>query len=209
MKQILAVRTEPFGDELKVVEASGANFVNVDTISRPGILRAERMGLVPSGMADLIVTNDLDYSVEHLYDVDHRGRVLALFRHPVDRLISRFYYASVATWERSYQSTWKDMDLQYWAEKINWENNIFVKSLSGRERYSYVTEDDLSVAIMTVRKRLIVGLTSQMEESIHRFNIFMGIDETEDINRQCMDEYFGHGVKKSNANSHPKVNRVF
>ena len=33
----------------------------------------------------------------------------------------------------------------------------------------------------------------------------MGIDETEENNRKCIDEYFGHGVKKSNPNNHPKV----
>ena len=97
MNQTLAVRVgvEPrFGhdkdEELVVFEPgrTGALFVNVDTLSRPGILRAKKMGLVPSGMADMIVTsNNLNFAMEHLYDEFHKGRVLALFRHPVDRLV--------------------------------------------------------------------------------------------------------------------------
>ena len=84
----------------------GALFVNVDTLSRPGILRAQEMGLVPSGLADIIVTNNLNFAIEHLYDRFHKGRILALFRHPVDRLISKFYYAQIATWEQSYHPQW-------------------------------------------------------------------------------------------------------
>ena len=105
MDKVLAVRVgvEPqFGhdkDEKLVVfspGATGANFVNVDTLSRKGILRAEKMGLVPSNMADLIVTGSLNFAVEHLYDSMQKGRVLSLFRDPVERLISKFYYSQVA-----------------------------------------------------------------------------------------------------------------
>ena len=71
---------------------SRATFVNVDTTSKRGIDRAKRMGLVPSGLVDVIVTSDPAYAVEHLFDESHKGRVLALFRHPVDRLVSKFFY---------------------------------------------------------------------------------------------------------------------
>ncbi len=105
MDLALAVRVgvEPrFGhdkdEELVVFSpgATGANFVNVDTLTRKGILRAEKMGLVPSGVADLIVTSSLNFAVEHLYDPMHKGRVLSLFRDPAERLISKFYYSQVA-----------------------------------------------------------------------------------------------------------------
>mmetsp|Transcript_27485 Transcript_27485/g.58391 ORF Transcript_27485/g.58391 Transcript_27485/m.58391 type:complete len:126 (-) Transcript_27485:753-1130(-) len=76
---------------------TGALFVNVDTLTPSGILRAQELGLVPSGKANMIVTtNALNFAIEHLYDKFHKGRVLALFRHPVDRLVSKFYYSQVA-----------------------------------------------------------------------------------------------------------------
>lgn len=187
----------------------GALFVNVDTVSSKGILRAEEMGLVPSGLADLIVTPNLNFAIEHLYDKNHKGRVLALFRHPVERLISKFYYTQVATWERSYRPDLVDMDLLYWAENINTERNHIVKSLVGLGPDAPVYEADLAVAVRTVKQRFIVGLMNEMEDSIHRFNIFMGIDESKEPNRECMDEFFGHGVKKSNSNpSKPKVSKL-
>ena len=85
-------------DSLYVFEqrGSGDKFVNVDTISRPGILRAERLGLVPSGLADIVVASNLNFAIEHLFDEYHKGRVIVLFRHPVERMISKFYYSQIS-----------------------------------------------------------------------------------------------------------------
>mmetsp|Transcript_23011 Transcript_23011/g.41062 ORF Transcript_23011/g.41062 Transcript_23011/m.41062 type:complete len:221 (+) Transcript_23011:488-1150(+) len=75
---------------------NGPTYVNVDTSSPEGILHAEEMGLVPSGLADLIVTGYIGFAIEHLYDDAHKGRVLVTFRHPVERLVSKFYYLQTA-----------------------------------------------------------------------------------------------------------------
>lgn len=215
MKQTLSVRVgvDPKlghgrDDELVLVKASGTTFVNVDTITKPGILRAEKMGLVRSGLADLIVTANLNFAVEHLYDNTHKGRVLALFRHPVERLVSKFHYVQVATWENSYKPGWKDMDLQYWAENVNAENNVIVKTLAGLALEDEVSEKDLHVAMRTLSSRFVVGLMHEMEESIHRFNVFMGIDESKEESKKCLDEYFGHGMRKDNSNPHPDVDEA-
>jgi len=185
---------------------TGNSFVNVDTLTPPGILRAQELGLVPSGLADLVVTtNALNFAIEHLYDRSHKGRVLALFRHPVDRLVSKFYYSQIATWERSYHPQWKDIDILDWAEHINHDKNQLVKTLARVGEFGKVTETDLTVAVNTVKLRFIVGLMNEMEESIHRFNVFMGINESEEDNQICMDQFFGHGIKKENSNPHPKV----
>ena len=74
----------------------GPVYVNVETRSKPGILKAKRLGLVASGLADLIFTSDPSFALENLYDKDHRGRAVELFRHPVERLVSKFYYLQMA-----------------------------------------------------------------------------------------------------------------
>ena len=48
----------------------------------------------------------------------------------------------------------------------------------------------------TLKGRCVVGLTNQMEESIHRFNVVMDIDESDKENKKCMDQFFGDHVKK-------------
>ena len=118
---------------------------------------------------------------------------------------------SLRTWERTYQPDWKQMDIKYWAENINKESNIMVKSLVGKPWSQEATEDDLTLAIGTLKSKFVIGLMNQMEESIHRFNVILGIDENEEVKKRCMRGYFGHGVKKKNSHSHPKVSihRVF
>jgi len=182
---------------------NGPTYVNVDTSSPEGILHAEEMGLVPSGLADLIITGDPAFAIEHLYDDAHKGRVLALFRHPVDRLVSKFYYLQTADWERAYNPGWKKLSVLEFAETRNNENNVYVKNLVGKKNNEKVTEKDLKIAMKTLRERCIVGLTNEMEESIHRYNVVMDIDESDKENKKCMDRFFGDHVEKRNANPHP------
>jgi len=181
-------------------------YVNVDTNTEPGILRAKEMGLVPSGIADVIFTTEPHFAIENLYDSSHRGRAMALFRHPVDRLVSKFFYLQVADWEVTYAPHWKRLSVLQWAE-INRENNFMVMKLAGKTPRDEVTEVDLRVAMETIKRRFIVGLLDHMEESIHRFNIVLGIDGSKEENKQCMDQFFGDDVVKRNSNAHRKIKR--
>lgn len=187
---------------------SKASYVNVDTTNRPGILRAKRLGLVTSGLANMIFTSEPTFAIENLFDESHKGRVLALFRHPIDRLVSKFYYLREATWEQQYRPQWKNIDILEFATKRNTDKNHMVKKLAGLGVNQTATEDDLRMAMRTIRKRFIVGLMDKMEESVHRFNVVMGINEEVAENQQCMNHFFHHslGAKKHNSNSHPHVN---
>ena len=98
------------------------------------------------------------------------------------------------------------MDIQYWADNIDMSNNYLVKALVGKGWSHTVTAKDFRVAMGTVRSRFVVGLMNQMED--HRFNIIMGVDESEDNNRRCIDEHFGNNAQKSNANAHAKVSSL-
>jgi len=183
----------------------GPPYVNVDTTSKSGIQRAERLGLVPSGLAGIIFTSYPAYAIDHLYDESNKGRALALFRHPVDRLVSKFYYLQVADWERTYRPDWKNWTVADWAKRGNKDNNSFVKKLAGKRMNGKVSEVDLELAMRTLRQRFIIGRLDRMEESIRRFNVVLGIDESASNVTKCMDKFFGQDAEKKNANSHPKV----
>jgi len=99
-------------------------FVNVDTTTKQGILRAANLGLVASGKADMIFTSDVNFAVHHLFDPGHKGRIFALFRNPVDRSVSKFYYLQGATWERTYRPEWAGMSIMEWAMKHNLDENV-------------------------------------------------------------------------------------
>lgn len=86
-----------------------------------------------------------------------------------------------------------------------------MKKLAGKRLADPATERDLRMAMVTMRTRFIVGLMDKMEESIHRFNTAMGIDESTEQNQKCMIHFFGdHKIKnqeqyKRNSHEHPKV----
>jgi len=48
-----------------------------------------------------------------------------------------------------------------------------VKKLAGKRMNDVVDENDLILAMKTLKSRFIVGLMDNMEESIHRFNTIL------------------------------------
>jgi hypothetical protein len=85
----------------KVPGGTGAEdrspFVNVDVSTVAGIERAAKMGFADSGLAGCVVTPFL-YEANALFTETAQGRLFAVFRHPVDRAVSMFYYIQVADW---------------------------------------------------------------------------------------------------------------
>jgi hypothetical protein len=182
--------------------------VNVDTTVKSGIVRASKMGLVQSGKADLIFTMEPAFAGEQLFDPQNKGRIMALFRNPIDRLVSKFYYLQTATWERTYKPEWKDMSIIEWADLPSEDENFMVRKLSGKKFNEPVNEMDLILAKEFLRQRVVVGLMGEMTKSFRRFNIAMNVDVNDERNHRCVEEYFGNkdtdsGVK--NSNKHPKV----
>ena len=179
-------------DEVVVFEPHGGKdwkVVNVDTTIRSGILRAKELGLVQSHTTDLIFTMEPNFAGQELYDEENKGRFLALFRHPVERAFSMFYYLQTASWERTYRPEWANMTALEWATLPNGEEDYMVHKLVGKGFGEKVDETDLIIAKELVRLRFIVGLMEEMNESIRRFNIVLGVDETSERSRQCMEEF--------------------
>lgn len=180
-------------------------FVNVDTTSKEGILRAEKLGLVASKKVDMIFTSDINFAGEHLFDRSNKARVFALFRNPVDRSVSKFYYLQSATWEKTYRPEWKGMSVIDWATNHNLDENFMVKKIIGKRLADTVDMGDLIIAKEIVRRRFIVGLMSKMEESIRRFNVILGMDESNEKNEMCMEQFFGtHENEKASNESEEK-----
>lgn len=197
-------------------------FVNVDTTTKKGLLRAAELNLVASKKADMIFTSDINFAADHLFDPGHRARIFALFRNPVDRSVSKFYYLQTATWERTYRPEWKDISIMDWAGKHNQDENFIVKKIVGKKLNEMVDITDLVMAKEIIRRYFVVGLMNDMEESLRRFNIVLGLDYSGEQGQLCKEQILGsssgegtthHGggsVKggandNKNSNPHPKV----
>lgn len=91
-------------DELQLISRDGCRgsmFVNVDTTSIEGIDRASELGFAGSGLAEMVITSFVPQASNALFNEDNRASVFSLFRHPVERAVSLFYYLQDADWEVS------------------------------------------------------------------------------------------------------------
>jgi len=101
---------------------------------------------------------------------------------------------------------------------------FIVKKIVGKKLGETADIGDLVTAKEIIRRRFIVGLMNDMEESIRRFNVVLGVDYTGERGQQCMGQYFGSNDKKEvpanangaddgkskaandmNSNPHPKI----
>ena len=154
-----------------------------------------------------------------LYSPEHKARMFALFRHPVNRAVSKFFYLQKATWEPTYNTRWASMSLEEWASKDRGENNWMVRQLVGKDSKSQLNTQDLELAKDIIRTKFLVGLMDEFEESVHRFNVFLGVDESDEQNRRCMENFTSNDKQDStqtqgniiknawNSYSHPEAER--
>jgi len=184
---------------------SNAQYVNVDVTSKQGIIEAKERKLVASGQVDLIFsTSDPAFAIQHLFEPTQKGRAIVLFKHPVQRLVDQFYHQRSATWDKdNYRPNFNNVSLEEWAKQRQSNHNQIVKTLAGRRPEDEVNdEEDLQLAKRTLRKRFIVGLSDETEESFHRFNAVLGIDDVDtDNNRKCMDNFFHDSEVNKDKNS--------
>mmetsp|Transcript_23120 Transcript_23120/g.53090 ORF Transcript_23120/g.53090 Transcript_23120/m.53090 type:complete len:400 (+) Transcript_23120:74-1273(+) len=188
------------------ISKQNAKYINIDVSTSDGIMKGREMGLVPSGLVDVVFTTYPSQIVENLFDLNHKGRLLAMFRHPVQRLVSKFFYLRVAKWENNYEPSWNDISIETWARKIDRDRNFLVRTLAGKT-VKEVNEADLQVAKRTIAQRFIVGLSEEYDESLRRFGIMLNFKAktTAQDRKRCYDKYLGAHGEKMNSNSHPKI----
>jgi hypothetical protein len=169
-----------------VISEDGRKYVNVDVTTSEGIQRASQLGFASSQLADVIFTPLLLESAESLFvnngnsknnddsatstgTSSRKGRMFALFRHPVQRVTSIFYYLQSATWEPTYNPEYAQWTLFDYANSPYCESNWMVRSLV-RKMTGPLNPEDVLIAQEILRRKCLVGLMEDMEESIRRFH---------------------------------------
>lgn len=145
-------------------------FVNVDTTTVEGIARAQEMGFADSGLADAVVTYFL-YEANELFTTTAKGRIFTVFRHPIERSISMFFYIQVADWEPTYDPSLRDMSIEDYAKSPKMENNWLTRQLSNTPEGD-LSDDDLNLAMEVIRRKVMVGLMTEIEATMERFERF-------------------------------------
>lgn len=159
------------------------------------------MGFADSGLADAVVTPFI-YEANDLFTPTAKGRLFTVFRHPIDRAISMFYYLQVADWEPTFDPELADWTIEQYATSDRIENNWLTRQLSNQPG-GELTPDDVSLAMEVIRRKVMVGLMTDIERTTERFERFFRwtyhVNPTNQ--EQCREELLTGG---SNSNAKNK-----
>ncbi|KAL3798630.1 hypothetical protein ACHAW5_001274 [Stephanodiscus triporus] len=159
-------------ESLRVVTSEdGRKYVNVDVTTPEGIRRASELGFASSDLPDVMFTPLILETAQYLLGDARRGRMFALFRHPVNRVVSIFYYLQSATWEPTYNPAYADWTIDDYARSVHCESNWMVRTL--RDKMTGPIEpEDVEIAMEILRRKCLVGLMEDMEGSVARFHSY-------------------------------------
>lgn len=187
--------------DLEICNTRFGRFVNADPSDDPGILRAGKMGLVPSGLAHVVVSSRFLHAAT-LFD-ELPGRAFTVFRHPVERAASTFFYLRDATWERTYNPEFKTMSLVEYAARPDTPHDWMVRWLTGKN-HEELTPADLDFAKALLRRKFFVMLTDDMPTSIDRLVRYMGWDDVTSEMKKCARDAASKEMGK-NGHEHRRI----
>ncbi len=194
-----------------VTSEDGRRYVNVDVTTAEGIREASELGFASSDLADVVFTPLVTEAAQFLLGNDddvggRRGRMFALFRHPVNRVVSIFYYLQSATWEPTYNPAYADWTIDDYARSPNCESNWMVRTLVDKMT-GPLEPEDVNVAMETLRRKCLVGLLEDMEGSVTRFHHYFRFRTPYDDALGCSLRNFATkgGNHGQNGHVHPNL----
>mmetsp|Transcript_16726 Transcript_16726/g.25274 ORF Transcript_16726/g.25274 Transcript_16726/m.25274 type:complete len:178 (+) Transcript_16726:593-1126(+) len=121
-----------------------------------------------------------------------------MMRHPVDRLISLYYYLKKATWEPTYSEEWASMTLMEYIQSDHVESNWMVRFLVGKPE-GLVDEHDLEEAKRILLDKFWIGLQPRFAESVQRFGFLFDWKANPNWNACYADVEAGKNRANSNS----------
>jgi hypothetical protein len=173
-------KEEQIESKLQVFTQDNHKLLNVDLSTILGIERAKNLNLVQSHMPDMIITPLFLESLV-LFDEEHKGRAFTLIRDPMDRAISTYQHLKIVR-----DPTVENMSLDAYARSSVIENNWMVRYLSGKINGD-LTSDHLDIAKNILRKKFMVGLYENLDDSLRRFEAYFGIKYKNGKQLNCRD----------------------
>jgi hypothetical protein len=173
-------------EQLELLNKPFGNFANVDTSTPLGLQRAAALGLIPSRIVDVVLTPHV-HEASKLFDAHHKGRLFALFRHPVDRVVSLYYFLRMPDQEASIGLNMRGMSLEQFAADIseNWMVRSLTKAVSGP-----LTDEHLNIAKEILRTKFLIGLLDEKTESLRRIESYFGWKLPSRVSQTCKNNMF-------------------
>jgi len=175
---------------LRIVEFSKHySYVNVDTSTPEGIERARALGLASSEITDIVVSTLL-HQASTLFTTANRGRLFAMFRHPVDRAVSLFHFLQDTQWRRrqTFKKELSELTIDEYFKSGLAENNWMTRFLTNQLKKGELTRDDVNLAKEILRRKCLVGLLKEKGESFARFERYFGFPVRSDAEKECHEK---------------------
>ena len=183
-------------DRILTIKKQNGLFVNVDLYTLEGIEHAKDMGLVQSNLAEVMFTPFAQES-STLFDSHHRGRLFTMIRHPVERMISLYYFL------RLWDNKVKAQNLNEFVQTSS--NNWMVRALAQPDS-DVLDESHLNTAKEVLRRKFLVGLMEDKTESFRRFEEFFGFAVPSPNAQSCKNDIFYINWHISNPHPVPDQN---
>ncbi len=173
-------------ETLQLVDLEGQKFVNVDISTNQGIRRAVNMGFAESDLTDVAISSLLHDSAP-LFSPKKKAKMFTMFRHPVDRMVSMFYFMQESVWKAkdTYDKELAEISIENFFLKQLGETNWQVRFLTNQLTKSYVDEEDFKLAKEILRRKVLVGLIINKEESFDRYAKHFGWKNKKPRDLEC------------------------
>ncbi|KAL7466660.1 hypothetical protein ACHAXS_011339 [Conticribra weissflogii] len=156
-------------DVLRVVEGlDGMHFANVDMSSKEGIKRAKKLHVGTDEIVDLVSSSHI-YDVATIFNLDHKGYMVAMMRHPIDRAVSIYYNMKKNPAYEHLVGNFASID-QYSRSSLV-ENNWMTRFLSNAPEGPLTPEHE-AIAKEVLRKKCLIGLLREKTETMRRLESF-------------------------------------
>ncbi|KAL7540245.1 hypothetical protein ACHAXR_009968 [Thalassiosira sp. AJA248-18] len=165
------------------------SYVNVDTSTHQGISRAKNLNLVSSGLADVVIS-PLLHEASTLFTPTRRGRMFTIFRHPVERAASLFYFIQETQWKQpaTRNDQFADISIEKFYNKGFAENNWMTRFLTNELTKGELTEKDLTIAKEVLRQKCLVGLLEEKGETFERVQKYFGWKPKNEEEQDCLEK---------------------
>lgn len=177
-------------ETLRVLNLSRqVSYVNVDTSTHAGIAHAKKLNLVSSGLADIVIS-PLLHDASSLFSPTRRGRMFTIFRHPIERAASLFYFIQDTQWKQpeTRNDQFADITIERFYRGGFAENNWMTRFLTNELTKGEITENDLNIAKEVLRRKCLVGLLEEKGETFKRIQKFFGWRPKDEEGQDCFEK---------------------
>jgi len=188
---------------LSTILYMGEKYINVNLSTPGGIWSAQTLGLVTSGMADIIYS-PLLHEISELFTPTNQGRLFIMVRHPVEREFARFRELKTSRDDDSVLSKEEKEQMTYamFAESEYVVDNWMTRALVQKGQSEQLTARDMYTSKEILRRKAVIGLYSDINGAIRHYARYFGWDAASNgdgLNKStltCFENAISEGINK-------------